>query len=531
VIAFLRLFLTATIIYVGTSTIEVLPLRAASQTEKHPPRFDRYTAILIFVTLLAVTLRIYGITFKSFWVDEGLSVAYARLPWPTLLHTLWYRELDMAPYYLLLRYWLLLGHSDAMVRGLSVLFSVATVPLFYALGRRLFDRQTAIVAAFLLAIHAYNVRYAQEARSYTMVVFLCVLASWLLVRNVQDRSSGLWGIYTAVCVLAAYTQFYAGLVVIAHLVALALLPRDEVPWKSIVRHVLCFGFLVVPIAIFVKTSDLGRISWISPISGRILLGLGVDLAGNYGRSLLLLMLLTITAALTSARRKRLEPNSAMEAWSYSFVFTWLFVPILLVVAVSLIHPVLMIRYLNPCVPALCLLAAAGITSLRPIQLSWAALALVSLLLILGTISYYDHDFDAIRQDWRTAESYVFHHTQPGDSIYFYSDAGACLFDFYRNQRNPTPLWPKVLNPLLAAAQNPREQERIPGTELRALRPAGDRVWLIFLLPFNPTGGPDTAGAKVRDWFATGRHRIDVQRLHPIDIVLFAKDSAQPASTP
>jgi mannosyltransferase len=511
----------------ATSTIEILPSpEALGPAEKHPKRFGGNAALLVAITLFAAFLRIHGLTFKSFWLDEGLSVEYARLPWHAFVHTIWYRELNMGAYYFLLRYWLLLGHSEAFVRGLSVLFSVATVPLLYALGKRLFNSETALIAAFLLSIHAHHVRYAQEARAYAMVVFLTVLASWLLVSNIQRPSSARWGVYTAVCVLAVYTQFYAGFVVAAHVVALAFLPWGEIPWKALGRHLFCFVCLVLPVANFAVTADLGRISWMEPISDRVLLVLGDDLSGNFGRPLLILVALGIAMALVAARRTWIAQGHTKESRSFAFSFAWLFVPVTTVVLVSLVHPLLVNRYLDICVPPLTLLVAAGIMTLRPNWFRWAGLALISALLILGTTSYYDHDFDLVRQDWRAAESYVYQHAQPGDSIYFYAGAGESPFEFYQRQRNPAPLWPKVLNSPVVPNSNLIERELIPGTDLRSLRPVGDRVWLVFLLPFNPYGAPDTDGARIRAWFAAGRHPVDVHRHQPIDIVLFESDAPQ-----
>ena len=79
----------------------------------------------------------------------------------------------MGVYFLLLHFWLMLGSSLGFLRGLSVLFSVATIPVIYALGARLFGRNAGLIAAWLLAINAFHIRYAQEIRGYAMVALLC----------------------------------------------------------------------------------------------------------------------------------------------------------------------------------------------------------------------------------------------------------------------------------------------------------------------------------------------------------------------
>ena len=59
---------------------------------------------------------------KSFWLDEGLSFDVARLPWARFLHAIGFHEMNMSFYFLVLRFWLVLGRSEASVRSLSVLF-------------------------------------------------------------------------------------------------------------------------------------------------------------------------------------------------------------------------------------------------------------------------------------------------------------------------------------------------------------------------------------------------------------------------
>lgn len=510
----------------ATQVIERAPLpESVSATRNSVAILDRNAAFaVVFITVLSALLRIHALTFKSFWLDEGMSVEYARLPSAAFVHTLWTREANMALYYVVLRYWLLMGRSEGLVRGLSVLFSVATVPFVYALGRRLFNRQTGLVAAFLLAINAYHVRYAQEARSYALVVFLCVLASWLFVRNLQAPLSGHWGTYTAFCVLAVYSHFYAGLIIVAHLGSLAVCPSTGLPKKELARNFVWFACLTAPIALFVIRTGAEPISWIMPVRPGMLLRFGVELSGNYGQLLLILVVLALGAAALAAQRAYVKKEGSDERWSFFFLFSWLFVPIMIVVAASLHRPLFFTRFLNPCLPALILLVAAGALSVRPRLLGWLLLTVISVFSVLGTVAYYNSDFDIARPDWRAAADIVFAKARPGDSIFFYHDNGQPPFDFYRWQRNPIPVWPKSLNPSYATENSRTEYSLIPGTSIRAAKPEGDRVWLVLLFSLDRNGLPDKTATKVRDWFAAGRHRVEVHRPDPIGIVLFENDS-------
>src|SRR5712664_2545108 len=259
-----------------------------SATGKPSSRFALSAILPAFVTLLAAFLRMHALTAKSFWLDEGVSIDIARLPWPRFLHVMWSGEANMALYYLVLRFWLIFGSSEGFVRGLSVLFSVATVPVVFFLGARLFSRRVGLLAALLLATNAYHIRYAQEARGYAMVVFFAVLATWLLARNLQDPSSAHWGIYAALCALATYSHFFGALLVPAHAISLLSWRRDEIPWRKFVGSLLAYAAMIFPIMIYIAGLLTGTapVSWIPPLQPDSLLILGVDFSGVYGRMLL-----------------------------------------------------------------------------------------------------------------------------------------------------------------------------------------------------------------------------------------------------
>ena len=402
--------------------------------------------LLALITVVAALARIHAINAKGFWGDEANSVAIARLPWADFARLLWHHEANMALYYLLLRFWLHLGTTEGMIRGLSALLSVATVPLVYALGRRLLDPITGLLAAWLLAINAYHVRYAQETRSYALVVFLCALATWILVRNLQEPSSAHWGVYAAACVLVAYSHFFGALVILAHCISLPFLRRGEVPWRQILRSLLWFIYLMIPIVWFVASAGSGSLTWVSRMDASALLGFFSSLSGNYGIPLLVLVAVAAGLATLGGWTLWREDGPTLKTWAYALVFVWLFVPVLVVAAVSVVRPMFVARYLNPCLPALTLIVAAGITQLRPAVLAGVFCAAISVCSMLGTASYYRQDFDLglERRDWRAATSLILDHAQPGDGVFFYGGSGHMLFEFFRHARRPSPAWPQVL---------------------------------------------------------------------------------------
>ncbi len=508
-----------------------------SATGKPSSRFALSAILPAFVTLLAAFLRMHALTAKSFWLDEGVSIDIARLPWPRFLHVMWSGEANMALYYLVLRFWLIFGSSEGFVRGLSVLFSVATVPVVFFLGARLFSRRVGLLAALLLAINAYHIRYAQETRSYAMVVFFAVLATWLLAKNLQEPSSAHWGIYAAVCAMATYSHFYAVLLVPAQAISLLSWRRDEIPWRKLVGSFLAFGVMIVPVAVFVfaiyvlKTGAPPSL-WFTPLQPDSLVLLGIDFSGVYGRLLLSLHVLAMGIAALGAARVRRGGDQTSEAWGYTLLFSWLVAPVVMVVTVSLVKPLFVPRFLSFCLPALLLLVAVGISRLRPAVLSWGLFVAISICSIMADIRYYQYDFEMRRQDWRAVTSYVFEHAQPGDSIFFYHSGGEAPFAYYSWKQNSASLRPKTLNEHWLKTGNsqdpfgpkPEDLVAVPGTDLRAAPPAGSRVWFVSMFLDGSWREADT-GTAVGKWLSNGRHQVDAQEFTSLSVALFDRNAA------
>ena len=483
-------------------------------------------ALIAVITLAAAVLRIHAITAKSFWGDEAYSVEIARLPWPDFFHILWFREANMSLYYLLLRFWLHLGSGEAWIRGLSVLVSVATVPLMVALGRRLFGRGAGLLAAWLLAINAYDIRYAQEARSYALVVFLCVLATWLLVRNIQEPASARWGAYAAVCVLVVYSHFFGALVVVAHGVALLFLPRGEVPWRALLRKMLWFVYLMIPVEFFVMTTGAGPVGWIPPTNAKAVWDFFAAMAGNYGAPLLILFAMALGFAAWTGWNEWRRSGRSIQSWAFVLAFIWLLLPVLVVLAVSMSRPFFVARYLIPCLPALILIVAAGIARLRPAILAGALCAAISVFAVFGAASYYRRDFDVDRRDWRGASSFVFDHARPGDGVFFYGGSGHVLFEFYRQVRRPAPPWPQVLESEKPTGITFRDfVYRDLDTVLAESRPAGGRVWLVMADDMGPDGKPNESSVRLRELYGRERRLVETTSFSDITILLYARDAA------
>ena len=118
------------------------------------------------------------------WLDEALSVHIASLGFADMVDALRH---DGHPslYYLLLGWWMdLFGDSNGSVRAMSGVFSLATVPVLWAIGRRR-STELASVVALIALTSPFLLRYGTEARMYSLVCFL-VACGWLAAEQAAD---------------------------------------------------------------------------------------------------------------------------------------------------------------------------------------------------------------------------------------------------------------------------------------------------------------------------------------------------------
>lgn len=160
-----------------------------SDRRRSPASFGATPWLLLFITVFGFALRVHHIDEKGLWLDEAFSVWMAQNTLPELMG--WLVRIDQHPplYYVLLHLWLWFGDSAAHVRILSALFGTLAIPVIFLVGRRLFGNVAGLIAAFILTISPFHVRFAQEARMYTLLSLNAGLATLALVYLLTDRDA------------------------------------------------------------------------------------------------------------------------------------------------------------------------------------------------------------------------------------------------------------------------------------------------------------------------------------------------------
>jgi 4-amino-4-deoxy-L-arabinose transferase-like glycosyltransferase len=182
-----------------------------------------FRAAVAALTAAAFLLRVHRLGAHELLVDEAYTFAQAVSPD-------WLRSLfiDENPplYYLLMRWWVrLAGFTETALRAPSALFGALFIPACAAAGRTLFNRRVGLWCALAAAVSPLHVYYAQEARSYALLLLALLLAQLLAWESVRTGSRRLWLLATCCAVLALYTHTLAAL----GLLPLLFLPALQSP--------------------------------------------------------------------------------------------------------------------------------------------------------------------------------------------------------------------------------------------------------------------------------------------------------------
>ena len=397
------------------------------------------------ILLTALSLRQLGAL--SFWRDEVSSVLFARGSVEELL-TIVGRDRDavglanMAFYYLVLHFWMSLGDTEEVIRLLSVAFGVAGVVPIYFVARRVGGTLAAVVAAGTFALMPFVIHFSQEARGYSLAMLVSGALTWLLLIGL-DRRERIWPwlVYGVVGALGLYVHFFVALVILAHGIWV-LATRSLPPWRSVLAAGVPLALAVAPVPLVIAQYGGGH-GWIPGLTPGLLVNVALGLAS--GPILLLVVALAIGAALYLRRG---DPR----IWLLALV---VFVPIVAATMVSVIKPVLVLRYFAVCVPAIATLVGVGVTAMPGRVWRVGSLAVLAAALVLAVPRAYG---DGRGMDWRAAAAWIAAEGTPADALVV--PRGRELINYYLDRSGMT-------------------QQPVAATARRARKSGFSRVWVVL----------------------------------------------------
>lgn len=180
----------------------------------------RWALFVLAILLVAYGVRTHQLGTQSLWYDEGVAYGHSQRALLDMVPLL-QRNVHVPAYFWSLAVWEdVAGSSEFALRYLSVMFSVLSVALAYALGKRLYGRGAGAAAAGFVALNTFSIYYAQEARMYAMLAAAAAASMWLFVgwtrAYLRQRMMFEYALALAVTnAVGMYTHFSYGLVMVS----------------------------------------------------------------------------------------------------------------------------------------------------------------------------------------------------------------------------------------------------------------------------------------------------------------------------
>lgn len=179
------------------------------------------------VVALAVTL--IGLDASSYWRDESATLTAASMPYPQLVRMLGHVDAVHGLFYSV--EWCVahvLGTSEIALRLPSAVAVGCAALGIAVIGRRLASARAGALAGLVFAALPTVTSVGQEARSNAMVMAAAVLASYRLLRLVDEPGRRQLAAYALAVALLGYLNLVGLLLIAAHAVTIGLAGRLEV---------------------------------------------------------------------------------------------------------------------------------------------------------------------------------------------------------------------------------------------------------------------------------------------------------------
>lgn len=535
---------------------EVLAPPPVSVRSDRPERRTGAASLVLDAAVLGVLAVAVSLTLNtraSIWFDEGATASAARRSLPDLVAMAQTVDAVHAVYYAVVHPWIAwLGVSAWTLRSPSALFVGLATAGMVVLGRMIATRSAlasarrfGLVSGIVFLSLPVTSWAGTEARSSALAVALSVWLTVVLLR--AQRSSGRsaitwWAVYALLVCLTTAVFVYAVLVVLAHGLSLVLGGRGRAVCESWLAATVIGGLAVAPLALL-ASGQQGQVSWIPHLSGATVQLVAVQqwFRFSWGYAALA-WVIVVLVVVTRARRALAARRSgwaavAIGTWERPLsplvlALCWLALPtgaLLLLSAVE--SPVYLPRYVATSAPAIALLIALGLTTVRPRAV--AGVALVGLF-VLGGADWWQERGPTVKEGspYEQVAAVLRTTAHRGDAIDYVRDPTGIW-----SSRTVTVAYPDAVRGLTdltlqrsAIARGSLWESSVPLTDRLDLLADTSRVW--YLADVGGTTGhrrgadvPDPSTADWRSLTATGFVEQDAWQIGPAHLYLLTRPTS------
>ncbi|MFA5127402.1 MAG: glycosyltransferase family 39 protein [Patescibacteria group bacterium] len=221
--------------------------------------------LLITILIVGTALRLAAVfKYGNFWDDEMFSFVYSQKSWPQgLIYWLW--ETNPPLHLLILKIWFYIFPAmEFFARLPSLIAGMMTIYAVYILGRNIFNGKTALLAAFLLAVHPYHIFWSATARVYAVLVLLATISTIYYFRlffgeNTKEKK------YPAAIIntLLLFSHLSAVFFLAGQFIALIIFKgkRSVIDWIKLNLFPFMFGAVWIVTSLIIKRGNDLEQSW------------------------------------------------------------------------------------------------------------------------------------------------------------------------------------------------------------------------------------------------------------------------------
>ncbi len=375
--------------------------------------------ILISIILLSLFLNTYGLSERAVWQDEMGSILAAEKPLGQIAPHVVKAESNPPFYYYLLHFWMYLGKNEFMLRLLTALTATLSVYVIFLVGRRLFNTETGMISAFILATSRYHIDAAQDVRYYSLTVLLALLSTYFFLKILNENKIKNYFYYFIFSVMGIFTFYFFFLVLLVQNTAIFINYRA---YKKILRNwavaqiAVTLPFMFWIPSFFQQTFRIIDYFWIPRPALLAFLRSFFVFSSGKALGVLFAALAVFSVATMKFRNNKFRGFTFKYEYREKkllFLAAYILIPMTVIFIYSLHgRPLYINRYLILFTPAFYILVARGIKNLNYWSFKLAVMLIITILSASALYVYYGSASSGLRD----ALLFVEDSHQPGDII-------------------------------------------------------------------------------------------------------------------
>ncbi|MEX0597753.1 MAG: glycosyltransferase family 39 protein [Candidatus Paceibacterota bacterium] len=187
---------------------------------------------ILFFTLISIAISIQLMYLNSIRLDEAQSIWQVSHSLSEILDIVG-RDVHVPLYHIILHFWQgIFNNSVISARYLSLFISIISIPLVYILFTKIYTKKIGLMTTILFILSPFINWYANEARMYSLLLFLALLNSIFFIDILKKDNTKSWVGFILTAILGIYTHYFYWLFLISN--ALFYL----VSYKHFSKHLL-----------------------------------------------------------------------------------------------------------------------------------------------------------------------------------------------------------------------------------------------------------------------------------------------------